>query len=48
LLATPLIFIALYIMAKAEEKYLIEKFGSQYRRYMEKVSGFLPLRTIKR
>ena len=48
LLATPLVFIALYIMAKAEEKYLIEKFGSQYRRYMEKVSGFLPLRTIKR
>jgi len=47
-LATPLIFIALYILAKAEEKYFMKKFGSQYRRYMEKVSGFLPLRTIKR
>ena len=48
LLATPLVFIALFTMAKTEEKYLLEKFGSQYRRYMEKVSGFLPLHTLKR
>ena len=48
LLATPAVFIALYVMARAEEKYLLEKFGSQYRRYMEKVSGFLPLRALKR
>ena len=47
LISTPLIFLLLYLMAVAEEKYLIEKFGKQYREYMLKTPRFLPKIRIK-
>jgi protein-S-isoprenylcysteine O-methyltransferase Ste14 len=41
-LCASLIFTLLALRTRIEEKYLIERFGNQYRRYMERVGRFLP------
>jgi protein-S-isoprenylcysteine O-methyltransferase Ste14 len=41
-LGTGLIFTLLALRTRTEERYLIERFGDQYRRYMERVGRFLP------
>ena len=37
-----LTFTLLALRTRAEEKYLIERFGEQYRQYMARVGRFLP------
>ena len=43
LLATPLVFVLLYLMAIVEEKYLLARFGDIYREYMHRVPRFSPI-----
>ncbi|MFO7837379.1 MAG: isoprenylcysteine carboxylmethyltransferase family protein [Candidatus Thorarchaeota archaeon] len=42
LLATPLVFIAIYVMSYAEEKQLVSMFESRYEEYRKKVPMFMP------
>jgi protein-S-isoprenylcysteine O-methyltransferase Ste14 len=41
-LAASLMFTLLALRTRTEEKYLIERFGDQYRDYMKRVGRFLP------
>jgi protein-S-isoprenylcysteine O-methyltransferase Ste14 len=41
-LAASFVFALLAVRTRTEEKYLIERFGDQYREYMERVGRFLP------
>jgi protein-S-isoprenylcysteine O-methyltransferase Ste14 len=41
-LAASFVFALLAVRTRTEEKYLIERFGNQYREYMERVGCFLP------
>jgi protein-S-isoprenylcysteine O-methyltransferase Ste14 len=37
-----LVFMLLVLRTRTEEKYLIDRFGDQYRDYMKRVGRFLP------
>jgi protein-S-isoprenylcysteine O-methyltransferase Ste14 len=41
-LAASLMFKLLALRTRTEEKYLIERFGDQYRNYMKRVGRFFP------
>jgi protein-S-isoprenylcysteine O-methyltransferase Ste14 len=41
-LAASLMFMLLALRTGTEERYLIERFGDQYRNYMKRVGRFLP------
>jgi protein-S-isoprenylcysteine O-methyltransferase Ste14 len=43
-LATTVVFTLMAIRTRTEEKYLIERFGDQYREYMARVGRFFPSR----
>jgi protein-S-isoprenylcysteine O-methyltransferase Ste14 len=43
-LAASVMFTLFALRTRTEEKYLIERFGNQYRGYMERVGRFLPKR----
>ena len=40
--AASLMFTLLALRTRTEERYLIERFGDQYRDYMKRVGRFLP------
>jgi protein-S-isoprenylcysteine O-methyltransferase Ste14 len=47
-LAASLMFTLLTLRTRTEEKYLIERFGDQYRDYMKRVGRFLPKNCLAR
>jgi protein-S-isoprenylcysteine O-methyltransferase Ste14 len=45
-LETVLVFILFVVRTRTEEKYLIERFGDQYRDYMRRMGRFLPAQNL--
>ena len=41
-IAVSLLFTLLALRTRKEERYLVERFGDQYRGYMQRVGRFLP------